>query len=141
MYKKDTIITIILSLILLITGILGKIEFAQEDITNFITFLTVYLGFIMTTFAIMAENEEIKKLNTIKDPENNYLMLNGRLANYFKYTFGLGLLAIGLLLISNLFEITPYTSKLILSIVISMGYSSKMPIKLLFDIFLNKKVY
>lgn len=140
MYKRDTIIVSILFFGLLSVSILCDVNFNNDDVTNFITFVTVYLGFIMTTFAIMAENEEIKKLSFKKDPEDNYLMLSHRLANYFKFTFGFGLTLVIMLLFSNAFNIFFITSKGVLSLLVVMGYCSYLPIKLIFDIFLNRRV-
>lgn len=140
MYKKDSIITIILMILLLIISILFNIHLKEADITNFITFLTMYIGFMMTSFAIMSENTEIKKLNLKKDPEDKFITLNYRLANYFRYTFGFGLTAIALLLITNIFNLHFITSKIILSLVAATGYSSKVLVKIVFDILLNKIV-
>lgn len=140
MYKKDSIITIILMILLLIISILFNIHLKEVDITNFITFLTMYIGFMMTSFAIMSENTEIKKLNLKKDPEDKFITLNYRLANYFQYTFGFGLTAIAILLITNMFNLHFITSKIILSLVAATGYSSKVLVKIAFDILLNKIV-
>lgn len=140
MYKRDSIIVAILFFVLLFVSIWFDVNFNNDDVTNFITFITVYLGFIMTTFAIMAENEEIKKLSFKKDPEDNYLMASHRLANYFKFTFGFGLTLVIMLLFSNAFNIFFITSKFVLSFMGVMFVCSYLPVKLIFDIFLNKRV-
>lgn len=140
MYKKDIRRCILLMILCILISIWRGFELSENDKTNFITFITVYLGFIMTTFSILSGNEEVKKLNMKKDPEDNYLMLNYRLLNYFKYTFVFGLSAVFLLLISDMLGIDFITSKIILSLLVCMGLASYTPTKILSDIFLNKIV-
>lgn len=140
MYKKDNMIVLLLIIIFLIISIFYKIKLTDNDISNFITFFTVYLGFMLTSFAIMAENKEIKKLYWLNDIENNNISCLYRLANYFKWNFGFTVFSLVLLLLTNLFSLEILTSKLIIGLLFATLYTSGTLIKILLDIFTNKIV-
>lgn len=140
MYKEDKIIVILLMVIFFAISIIFKIEITKENINGFLTFFTVYLGFMSTTFAILADNKEIKKLYHKYDSDDGRIRLLHRLGNYFKISFNLIIFSIILLLISPLFNLEFIVSNLILSLLFSTLYSSKIILKILFDVFLNKIV-
>lgn len=140
MYKEDKIIVSLLMVIFIAISIFFKIEIKQENINGFLTFFTVYLGFMLTTFAILADNKEIKKLYDKYDSPDGRIRQLHRLGNYFKVSFNLIIFTIILLLVAPLFNFETIISKLILSLLFSLLYSSKIILKILFDVFLNKIV-
>jgi len=141
MYKQDIIISSILIVFFIKISSLLDVSLHENSRSDFITFFTVYLGFIMATFAIMAENKEIKELYKIPDEEDNNIRLLHRLANYFLTNLTFIIIAIIVLLLSDLFPIVNcIASKVVIGLFFATIYSSIMLIKILFDIFTNKKV-
>ncbi|MBQ4647412.1 MAG: hypothetical protein IJB79_08705 [Candidatus Gastranaerophilales bacterium] len=140
MYKIDKIISIVLFIILIIVSIYFKISFIEKDISNFITFFSIYIGFILTSFSIMSTSEEVKKLRMKFDIENTTLTALHRLAKYFKINLYLSFITLLLLLLTNAFNLYILTNNLLLSLVFVVLYSSKELIKVLFDLFVGKIV-
>ena len=140
MYKKDNIIILVIVTSFITISFIFKINIPKDTINNFITFFTVYLGFIMTAFAIMSSNQEIKKLYLKNDPEDSSIRLLHRLANYFIVNFIFIIFSITILLLSEILFIKLIVSKIILSLFFATLYISKMLLKILYDIFTNKTV-
>ena len=138
MYKKDNIIIIVISIFLIMLSFKITIFLNQDIISDFITFISIYLGFIITSFTIMTSNNEIKKLYTVKDGQNYSITCLHRLANYYTTNFLLSLFTLMLLLVTEMFKIEFFTSKVILSLIFSILYSSLTLLKILLDIFTNK---
>ena len=63
MYKKDTIIIIVISIFLIILSFKITIFLNQDIISDFITFISIYLGFIITSFTIV--NKHHSSINMI----------------------------------------------------------------------------
>lgn len=140
MYKKDNIIAILGFISLCCLSLKCNIKITENDITNFITFLSIYTGFLATSFSIMSENTQIKKLRKIKDSENPALTLLHRLTKYYQFVFIVSLLTILLLLLTNMLNIFLITNIIILGLMFLILYSSYTVIKILFDIFTGKIV-
>lgn len=140
MYKIDVIICVIA--MILLTFLSFKLEFQLNinDISNIITFLSIYFGFVLTSFSIMTNNDEIKKLRNKPDSEDNFLTLLERLSNYYKFNIFCSIITILILLIINPFKIYFYVSILIPGFIFIILYSGKTILKILFDLFLDKKV-
>lgn len=140
MYKKDNIIAILGFISLCYLSFKCNIKITENDITNFITFLSIYTGFLATSFSIMSGNTQIKKLRKIKDSENPALTLLHRLTKYYQFIFVISLLTIFLLLLTNILNIFLIINIIILGLMFLILYSSYTVIKILFDIFTGKIV-
>lgn len=140
MYKFDNKIVGISFLILIVVCYKFKFIIQKTDVSAIISFLSIYFGFLVTSFSIMINSTEIKKLYTKKDPEDNSLTLLHRLANYYKFSLGCSLFTIITLLIASTSGVLGIYSKILPSLILLSLYPINEIFKILFNLFTNKKV-
>lgn len=141
MYKSDTIILSIIILGVIAVEIFFKPDFSHENnLNSIISFLSIYFGFLITSFSIMINSDELKKLYKKTDSENNGMNLLERLAEYYKLSIFSTLLTIICILLIILFNINFLYTFIIPLIIISL-YPIRTIFKILFDLFTNKKIF
>lgn len=140
MYKNDNIFSIIILVVISILSYFIQTELSSDILTSLMTFLSIYFGFLITSFSILISSEEIKKLYKKADPEDNAINLLERLANYYKVAISSCILSVIIMLLLLIFNITQIFF-IILGLVIYSIYPMRMIFKILFDVFTNKKIY
>lgn len=141
MYKADTIILSIIILCVLVVEFFFKPDFSHENnLNSIISFLSIYFGFLITSFSIMINSDELKKLYKKTDSENNGINLLERLAEYYKLSIFSTLLTIICILLMVLFNINFLYTFIIPLIIISL-YPIRTIFKILLDLFTNKKIF
>lgn len=140
MYKLDTFLAIIIFIIVSLLCFKFHFSIEKQDTSSIISFLSIYFGFLITSFSIMINSNEIKKLNLKKDPEDNSLTLLYRLANYYKFAIFASLFSILYVLSISILNILSKYSFIIPGLIALCIFPVKEIFNILFNLFTNKKV-
>lgn len=140
MYKIDNFLAILIFLIISFLCFKFNFKLEKQDVSSIISFLSIYFGFLITSFSIMINSDEVKKLNTKKDPEDNSLTLLYRLGNYYKFAIFSSLFTIIFLLLVSALNILNLTSFIIPGFIVFLLFPVKEIFNILFNLFTNKKI-
>ncbi|MBQ7949881.1 MAG: hypothetical protein IJ276_02750 [Alphaproteobacteria bacterium] len=85
-------------------GIFYKFDIAAGLYSNLITFISILMGFQITSFSMVFVSPVVKKLYNVKDNENGYITLKHRLKNYYKFAFNVALVSIITIFVLDIFN-------------------------------------
>ncbi|GEM_PF-919779 len=106
LYKKDKWYFYVLCFCTILLGVFYNFNVTQVLYSDLITFISILMGFQITSFSMVFISPVVKKLYNIKDNENGYITLKHRLKNYYKFAFNVALLSIITIFVLNIFNPT-----------------------------------
>lgn len=139
MYRLDNIFITLIFVAVGSVCYFTRLSILAENLSPLLTFLSIYFGFLITSFSIMLNSKELKKLYNKVDNEDNSINLLERLANYYKFAIFSSLMTIILVLICFFGNYNQFTF-ILPAFVVLILYPVKTIFKILFALFTNKKI-
>ena len=105
MYKRHIIVLIIIFLCSTIFSYYAKIDYLHNNfLSNLITFLSITVGFIITSISILFSSNTIKNFYNEVDKEKNTITKLHRLKNYYNFAVLTAIISVVIALLLSLFE-------------------------------------
>lgn len=104
LYKKDKRYFYALCFCTVLLGIFYNFDITQGLYSDLITFISILMGFQITSFSMVFVSPVVKKLYNVKDNENGYITLKHRLKNYYKFAFNVALVSVIAIFVLNIFN-------------------------------------
>lgn len=116
MYKRHNIGIILLFIILFGVSYFMRFEYDKDFIANIITFLSILVGFSMTSLSLLFTSNVMKDFYNNIDAEDSSLTKLHRLKNYYKISVLIEISSIAFFLIISLIGLTSILQHAILGI-------------------------
>lgn len=111
LYKKDKWYFYSLFVGAVLLGSFCEFKPKPELYSDLITFISILIGFQITSFSMIFTSNVVKNFYTIKDIENKYITLKHRLKNYYKFTFNLALISIVFIFALSMFNFNQISTR------------------------------
>lgn len=102
--KKDKRYFYAMCFCTVLLGLCYNFDVTQGLYSDLITFISILMGFQITSFSMVFVSPVVKKLYNVKDNENGYITLKHRLKNYYKFAFNVALVSVIAIFVLNIFN-------------------------------------
>lgn len=104
MYKRHKIIAVLIFLVFSLISYFTHISYNNEFVSNSVTFLSILIGFTITSLSLLFSSSTVKNFYDKVDGENHSITQLHRLKNYYKTSILISVSSVAVFLFLTLLQ-------------------------------------